>query len=129
MRFGRLSDEAVEQITFLQRPVLYTDDIEPTELYAFNLRAELLLKWSRFPLRSEVENANQQRLERLADPTHIYVAEDRPGIDIRGNLVSQTTMRSLLDRLVVPREITLRVSIRFCRFGQFENNIFRSEHK
>ena len=68
----------------------------------------------RFPIRAEVEAANNQRLDKLADPTHVYQAEDRPGVDVRGNPISRQTMLQLLDRLVVPREISLKVCTFLC---------------
>lgn len=33
MRFGRLNSETIKAFQKLSRPVKYTDDIEPTELY------------------------------------------------------------------------------------------------
>ncbi len=62
-----------------------------------------------YALRSEVENANSSRLKNLPGEQHTYRARDIPGIDAYGNPTKSDAMEKLLDRLVVPREVSLKV--------------------
>lgn len=94
MRFGQLSGAAIETFRTLTRRVTYNDDIEPTELFA---------------LRNEVDGANSARLKNLNGCAHTYQSRDRPGVDVDGKVVSSQQMDRLLERLVAPKLIQLKV--------------------
>ncbi|KAI0733984.1 hypothetical protein C8Q72DRAFT_771378, partial [Fomitopsis betulina] len=95
MRFGHLTPETVAAFTQLSRKVTYDDGIDPTDL---------------FPTRREVDNANSARLAQLSGSSQRYLAIDRPGVDAKGNQIPLVKARELLDRLVAPKELTLKVS-------------------
>jgi hypothetical protein len=63
----------------------------------------------RFSTRREVDNANRTRLRQLDATTHTYEAEEYPGIDSNGNRVGIEAMGRLLERLIVPKSIQLKV--------------------
>lgn len=63
----------------------------------------------RFSTRLEVDNANVTRLRQLDVELHTYEAVERPGIDSNGKRVSIETMGRLLERLIVPKSIQLKV--------------------
>lgn len=65
-----------------------------------------------YPTRKEVQAANEARLMTLASPEHTYKASDEPGLDDAGNPVSTERAKTILNRLVVPEEITLKVCLR-----------------
>ncbi|KAH0590267.1 hypothetical protein H2248_012563 [Termitomyces sp. 'cryptogamus'] len=92
MRFGQINDKSA--FTALSRKVEYADGIEPTEL---------------FSTRSEVDNANTFRLGQLKTEARIYTANDIPGTDSNGVRVTPVQMARLLERLVVPKKIHLKV--------------------
>ncbi|TFY61108.1 hypothetical protein EVG20_g7185 [Dentipellis fragilis] len=94
MRFGQLSPETITRFRGLARPVTYDDGIEPTELY---------------PTRREVELANHDRLDRIQEQPHNYTALDQRGYDYNHKLISFEQMNRLLERLVAPKKITLKV--------------------
>ncbi|KAF9229714.1 hypothetical protein BS17DRAFT_689311, partial [Gyrodon lividus] len=94
MRFGKLDDEAIQAFHELSRPLRYDDGIGPTQLY---------------PTRSEVDRANQTRLHALPGQEIQYNATDSPGSDSNGARVSEQQMERLLERLVAPRFIQLKV--------------------
>lgn len=94
LRWGKTSGEVVRTFRSLARPVPYTDGIGPTELY---------------PLRAEVERANRTRLDALPGSGTRYDATDTPGINSYGERVSLPQMERLLDRLVAPRSVLLKV--------------------
>ncbi|KAF8221763.1 hypothetical protein L208DRAFT_656508 [Tricholoma matsutake] len=94
MRFGRVNAKTTEAFKALSRKVTYTDGIEPTEL---------------FSTRREVDNANFTRSNHLNTEAHTYVAMEYPGIDSKGERVSKEHMERLLERLVVPNTIQLKV--------------------
>jgi len=56
-----------------------------------------------------VDNANRTRLRQLDATTHTYEAEEYPGIDSNGNRVGIEAMGRLLERLIVPKSIQLKV--------------------
>ncbi|KZP32385.1 hypothetical protein FIBSPDRAFT_723029, partial [Athelia psychrophila] len=95
MRFGKLSDKAVAEFMKLSRPLLYKDGIGPTQLY---------------PTRNEVERANKTQLDRLPGEIEPYVAIDLPGRDSKDRLVSPEVMKTLLERMVTPPRINLKVN-------------------
>ncbi|KAG9223170.1 hypothetical protein CCMSSC00406_0000141 [Pleurotus cornucopiae] len=94
MRFGNLKPEIVEVFQGLSRPVEYDDGIMPTEL---------------FPTRAEVSNANRTRLDALPGRPLLYPACDIPGTNSNGQPVHFDAMARLLERLVVPKEVILKV--------------------
>lgn len=94
MRFGNLKPEIVEVFQGLSRPVEYDDGIMPTEL---------------FPTRAEVSNANRTRLDALPGRPLLYPACDIPGTNSNGQPVHLDAMTRLLERLVVPKEVILKV--------------------
>jgi len=94
IRFGKTSVSTARAFRQLSRRVTYDDGIEPTEL---------------FPTRAEVDYANRTRLEQLPDKPHIYEARDIPGLDSNGKRVSIAHMERLLDRMVAPKILELKV--------------------
>ena len=62
-----------------------------------------------FPTRREVDNANSARLAQLPGPSQRYLAIDRPGTNDKGSFIPLTKARELLDRLVAPKDLTLKV--------------------
>jgi len=111
MRLGRLAGPTVEKFKNLSREVEYSDDIKPTEL---------------FPLRKEVEDANMHRLRALELPQHPYIARDFPGFDSKKQIVPMKTAKKLLDHLVAPEKLFLRLGaqvmlIKNMRQGQLVN--------
>ncbi|KAL4068373.1 ATP-dependent DNA helicase PIF1 [Scleroderma yunnanense] len=94
LRWGNLDNEVIRTFKSLARPVHYTDGIGPTELY---------------PTRAEVERANTWKLDALDGAGSRYDATDTPGIDSYGERVTIMQMERLLDRLVAPRSVLLKV--------------------
>lgn len=64
---------------------------------------------SRYPLRVEVEYANQSRLNKLPKPEIEYLARDFPGYDIRRQPIPLAKATELLNRLIVLPRLSLRV--------------------
>ncbi|KAH7929347.1 hypothetical protein BV22DRAFT_1002943, partial [Leucogyrophana mollusca] len=95
MRFGNLEPETIRAFKQLSRTVTYHDGIGPTQL---------------FPTRREVDAANKQRLDRLPGAVIGYRATDSPGYDSNGRAVPVEQMERLLERLVVPPLVSLKVS-------------------
>ncbi|KAJ3718423.1 PIF1-like helicase-domain-containing protein [Lentinula raphanica] len=93
MRFGAMSESTVKAFKALNRAVNYEDGVQPTEL---------------FPHRADVDRANNARLSSLPGESHTYRAMDIPGKDIDGVPLSYAQMDRLLERLVVPKSITLK---------------------
>ncbi|KAF8898488.1 hypothetical protein BD779DRAFT_13905 [Infundibulicybe gibba] len=93
MRFGTLDPVTIAAFQRLSRAVVYTDGIEPTELY---------------PTRAEVERANTTRLAQLPGAPRQYIAHQRPGVDSKGDPVGHMQMERILERLVVPASIQLK---------------------
>lgn len=62
-----------------------------------------------YPTRREVERANTTRLNRIQKDAHTYAAQDRPGYDQNDKPISAKRMESLLERLVAPKSIVLKV--------------------
>jgi hypothetical protein len=57
----------------------------------------------------EVDRANSSRLNQLPGPPITFQAQDYPGYDSKGQHISLSTMERLLDRLVVPKTLYLKV--------------------
>ncbi|KAJ3918616.1 hypothetical protein F5877DRAFT_42202 [Lentinula edodes] len=96
MRFGTMSESTIKAFKALNRDVTYEDGVQPTEL---------------FPHRADVDRANNTRLSSLPGDSHTYRAMDIPGTDANGNTLNYAQMERLLERLVVPQSITLKVDL------------------
>ncbi|GAA5905767.1 hypothetical protein JCM8208_000890 [Rhodotorula glutinis] len=91
MRFGRLSSASIQKFKGLARQPKYTDSLEPTEL---------------FPMRNEVDRANQNRLRALPGEETVFKAEDglndhRPHVDKKSN--------TYLSNFMAPETLVLKV--------------------
>ncbi|GAA5945450.1 hypothetical protein JCM3775_006781 [Rhodotorula graminis] len=91
MRFGRLSSASIQKFKGLARQPKYTDSLEPTEL---------------FPMRNEVDRANQNRLRALPGEETVFKAEDglndhRPQVDKSRN--------TYLSNFMAPETLVLKV--------------------
>ncbi|GAA6050730.1 hypothetical protein JCM3770_006598 [Rhodotorula araucariae] len=91
MRFGRLSAASIQKFKALARQPKYNDSLEPTEL---------------FPMRNEVDRANQNRLRALPGEETVFKAEDgisdtRPGADKSKN--------TYLSNFMAPETLVLKV--------------------
>ncbi|KAJ7770822.1 hypothetical protein DFH07DRAFT_256083 [Mycena maculata] len=94
MRFGKIDN--LDAFKALEREVKYTDGIDPTELLS---------------TRAEVDRVNNSRLDKLPGECQTYLAMEYRGINSKGERVSQEQMGKLLDRLVVPKLIRLKVCL------------------
>ncbi|TFK57656.1 hypothetical protein OE88DRAFT_159416 [Heliocybe sulcata] len=94
LRIGEVTEEMVDEFRQLSRPVTYTDGIEPTELY---------------PLRQDVDRANESRLSALTTPEHRYLASDVPGCNANGDETSLDALETILGRLLAQQEVVLKV--------------------
>lgn len=122
MRYGNMTPEASARFYALSRTVTYDDGIEPTELYVWVFRSNsrlllLLIIYTcfgqcRYPTRNEVHLANSSRLAQIDAPVYTYNSEDWPGVDADEKRISMEKMRKLLDRIIAPKAIELKVSIR-----------------
>lgn len=111
LRWGILDDEVIQTFKSLARHVHYTDGIGPTELYVPTYFINRIPQICRYPTRAEVERANCSKLDALNSPAFRYDATDIPGIDSYGKEVTNLQMQSLLDRLVAPRSLLLKVRV------------------
>ncbi|KAJ3714015.1 hypothetical protein DFJ43DRAFT_885368 [Lentinula guzmanii] len=94
MRFGTMSESTTRAFKALSRSVTYDDGVQPTEL---------------FPHRADVDRANNNRLSSLPGDPHTYRAMDIPGEDVNGIPLNYLQMDRLLERLIVPKSVTLKV--------------------
>ncbi|KIJ68805.1 hypothetical protein HYDPIDRAFT_25060 [Hydnomerulius pinastri MD-312] len=94
MRTGVLEDWHIEEFKKLCRPIHYNDGIMPTQL---------------FPLKAQVEFCNLDQLNALPGKTIVYKAMDSRGYDIYGDRLSPRAAEQLLDKLVCPKEVPLKV--------------------
>jgi ATP-dependent DNA helicase PIF1 len=94
MRYGVLTPGTIDAFRRLSRNIEYKDGIAPTELYA---------------LRREVDTANTMRLNQLKTEAKTFLAFDQAGYDSDGRRISEDKKRQLLDKLVCPAEVTLKV--------------------
>ncbi|KAF5356106.1 hypothetical protein D9756_004033 [Leucocoprinus leucothites] len=94
MRYGKMQESTIRIFKSLERNVTYSDGIEPTEMY---------------PTRREVANANTWRLGRLPGEPRIYEAQDHKGVDHKGEQISHERMLDILDKLVAPKTLELKV--------------------
>jgi hypothetical protein len=72
--------------------------------------AHVFFNEERFPLRAEVEGCNNRRLNELTGDIQIYHAMDSRGYNAKGDPIDKEMAQRLLDRLVAPREISLKVT-------------------
>lgn len=86
MRHGRLSPESIRTFQSLERTPALPPDITPTEL---------------FPLRRDVERANQTRLDAIAEEPRVYTSYDT------GTLQGDLRER-LLENFMAPRHVCLK---------------------
>lgn len=93
-RSGQLEDWHVQEFLKLSRVVEYSDGISPTQL---------------FPLKSQVELCNKTHLDVLPGEIFTYTAMESRGFNMYGERISFDAAGRLLERLVAPREITLKV--------------------
>jgi len=94
LRLGHLDPETIAAFQKLSRPVIYDDNIEPTEL---------------FPTRREVDRSNSTRLRQLPGLAHVYKSFDIPGYGSNGERTSSEKTDQLLERLVAAKMIALKV--------------------
>lgn len=64
----------------------------------------------RFPLKSQVEFCNKTHLDALPGEIFPYTAMESRGFNMYGERISFDAAGRLLERLVAPREISLKVS-------------------
>lgn len=93
-RSGQLEDWHVQEFFKLSREVKYSDGISPTQL---------------FPLKSQVELCNKTHLDVLPGEVMTYPAMDSRGFNMYGERIPVDAAGRLLERLVAPREISLKV--------------------
>jgi ATP-dependent DNA helicase PIF1 len=63
-----------------------------------------------YPLRAEVENCNNKRLDELTGSIQEYKAVDSAGYDVHGVHIPFEQASQLLQRMVAPQEISLKVN-------------------
>lgn len=63
----------------------------------------------RYPTRREVTRANAWRLGQLPGQARIYDARDQRGADHRKESISHQQMLDILDKLVAPKRLELKV--------------------
>lgn len=86
MRFGQLSVASVREFKKLDREVVYSDGLAPTELW---------------PLRQDVSQSNSRRLIQLRGDPHHFKAEDSVGQSWRGT--PDQLQKELNNMLAEPR--------------------------
>ena len=87
MREGRLRESSIKTFRSLSRPLNFEDQLEATEL---------------FPLRTEVDRANQERLHLLQGNAMVFEARDG------GSIVDKVQRDKLLQNCMAPETITLK---------------------
>lgn len=87
MREGRLTDSSVKAFRNLSRNLTFEDAIDATEL---------------FPLRSEVERANHDRLTMLQGEAYMFDSRDG------GSILDENQRGKLLQNCMAPQSITLK---------------------
>ncbi|KIO07513.1 hypothetical protein M404DRAFT_137025, partial [Pisolithus tinctorius Marx 270] len=95
MRVGKLERRQIEEFYKLSRPLHYVDGIEPTQL---------------FPRKGDVERYNHERLHTLPGEAFVFRAMDSYGRDINDMPIEAYLGEQLLERLVVAKVVTLKVS-------------------
>lgn len=79
----------------------------------------VLRAWLSFPLREQVYVANETRLQRLGGELRTFEALDAPGYDISNHLIGMDKAKQLLNRLIAPEVVKLKVPILFLNFVMF----------
>jgi hypothetical protein len=72
-----------------------------------------MLSDSSFPLREQVRQANETRLRRLPGNAQPFRAMDIGGYDVRHQHIDLVRAKKLLDRLIAPETIQLKVRLHF----------------
>jgi ATP-dependent DNA helicase PIF1 len=110
LRHGQPDGSTSAQFEDLSRPIYYSDGLEPCELYVISYRRSIGCNQpGSFPLREQVREANEIRLHRLTGKFQTYVASDIPGCNMYNNPISMDKSKKLLDRLIAPEMIELKV--------------------
>ncbi|GAA5849249.1 hypothetical protein JCM8547_006492 [Rhodosporidiobolus lusitaniae] len=92
MRFGRLSEASIKKFQGLAREPKYPVGVEPTEL---------------FPMRTEVDRANQARLRALPGEEKVFKAED--GGREYDQAKANGRRSTVLDNFMAPEQLVLKV--------------------
>lgn len=116
MRIGQLSPQLITRFRQLSRPLVYEDGIEASVLWVDFMCASIVFhSWSliaiSFPLRAEVEGHNNSRLNMLTGKIHVYRSMDSRGYNAKGEQLEKDMAQRLLERLVAPRSISLKVTL------------------
>ncbi|GAA5949169.1 hypothetical protein JCM10213_008231, partial [Rhodosporidiobolus nylandii] len=90
MRFGKLSDASIKKFYALQREPKYPIGIEPTEL---------------FPMRSEVDRANQNRLRALKGEERVFKSDDTTSDADPARMKNN----NYLNNFMAPEQLVLKV--------------------
>jgi ATP-dependent DNA helicase PIF1 len=93
-RIGVVSPESARLLRSLARPVRYSDNIGPTEIY---------------PVRYQADAANQRQLAALPGEPVTYSARDHHGKDGDGKTIPPERAAKLLGGMIVPRTLQLKV--------------------
>lgn len=111
MRTGDLADWHKKEFQKLCRRITYDDGISPTQLYVTCSPQGIVLIpcLPRFPLKSQVERHNLECLGKLEGEAVVYKAMDARGIDMYGDRLTVTQAEKLLEKLVCPKEVPLKV--------------------
>lgn len=99
LRFGKMEKEMIEKFLQLQRPKVYDDGIEPTEL---------------FPTREEVKNANNKRLQAINATAKVYDAVDS---------VLYENDAKLLDNLMCEKRLVIKPNAQVMYLKNREDSI------
>lgn len=70
-----------------------------------------------FPLRRDVDDCNHSRLQALPEPMQTYFAMDGAGNDVRGIPIPTGNAQTLLDRLIAPPVVSLKVREPYSEHG------------
>ncbi|KAF8446334.1 hypothetical protein L210DRAFT_2970581 [Boletus edulis BED1] len=111
MRTGVLAEWHIKEFLKLSREIHYDDGINPTQLYVTrSLRGIFFVVYLfRFPLKGQVQQHNLQCLGKLEGETRLYKAMDARGHDIYGDRLTILQAEKLLEKLVCPKEVPLKV--------------------
>ena len=111
MRTGILADWHIEEFQKLCREIHYEDGINPTLLYVpRSIQCIVFILFpSRYPLKGQVEQYNFECLGKLEGEKVDYKAMDARGHDIYGHRLTSLQAEKLLEKLVCPKEVPLKV--------------------
>ena len=111
MRFGNMTSVTIQRLHALSREIQYQDGILPTDLWALT-SLFLNLSWTlriRFPTKAEVERRNHACLNAIRSRPYQYKSLDTPGCDQFGQLHNGDKLGAILDRLIAPSSVSLKV--------------------